>query len=239
MGTSSARKAPQKGAYWRKAKAAAAHFAAKGPESRFSVAEVAARYVLALAPLDWSDLVPADALPAVRRTAAALGDFYQTWKTQGWSAALDHLGLPIRRDQTWETLIPALLGALAGPGASLDEAVARAALLDHFAALGLLADLTATPSSAAPEPPLPAGDGVWHFLALALFQRCLADLGETLEFYAPTVAAGKQRQEALKAHFLAQLNLLIPLAGEVDWWEGQPETFLQSLLALLGSYHVR
>lgn len=239
MGTSSARKAPQQGAYWRKAKAAAAHYAAKGAASRFSVAEVVARYVLALAPLDWADLIPAGLLPEVRRTAAALGDFYETWETQGWFTALKHLGIPIQPDQTWETLIPALLEALAGPGASLDEAVARSSLLDHFAAMGLLADLAAPIVAAAAEPPLPAADGAWHFLALALFHRCCADLGETLEFYAPTVAAGQQRQEALQAHILSQLNLLIPLAGKVDGWENQTETWLQNLLALLGNYHVR
>jgi hypothetical protein len=237
MGTSSARKAPQKGAYWRKAKAAAAHYAAKGPESRIAVAEVVARYVAALAPRDWADRVPVDSLPEVRRTAAALGYFYQTWETQGWSAALEHLDIQTQPDQTWETLIPALLEALAGPGASLTEAVARVALLDHLAAMGLLATIPAPISAAAAGPPLPAIAGAWHFLALALFHQYIADLGETLEFYAPTVAAGRQRQEALKAHFLAQLNLLVPVASGVDWWESELETWLQSLLALLGSYH--
>ncbi|MGQ9921994.1 MAG: hypothetical protein ACUVRZ_11820 [Desulfobacca sp.] len=239
MGTSSARKAPQKGAYWRKAKAAAAHYAAKGPASRLSVAEVMARYALALASQDGVDPEAPGSLPEVRRTAAALKVFYETWETQGFFTALEHLGIQSLPEHTWENLIPALLEALAGPGARLDEAVARAALLDHFVAMGLMAELVAPVGAVAAAPPLPAVDGAWHFLALALFHRCYADLGETLEFYAPTVAAGQLRQEAMKAHVLAQLNLLIALAGEADGWESQTERWFQHLLALLGNYHVR
>lgn len=236
MGTSAARRAPQKGVFWRKAKAAAAHFAAEGTPSRFSVAEVVGRYVLALAPLDWSGMVPSGALPEVARLAAALGRFYETWETQGIQAALEYYGVPNQAGQSWATLLPALLETLAGPGASLAEAVARTALLDHFTAMGFLADLTAPVTAGLP--PLPASDGVWHFLALALYRHAIADLGETLEFYAPTLAAGRQRLEAIKAHILAQLNLLIPLSGEGESWESQTETWLQSFLMLLGNYHV-
>ncbi len=215
-----------------------AHYAAMGPASRLAVAEVVARYVIALAPLNQVGMVPSGSLPAVTQTAAALGTFYEMWETQGWFAALNHFGVQIQTDHTWETLIPALLGALAGPGAGLDEAVARTALLDHFAAMGLLADLAA-PIAAAAAPPLPAAEGAWHFLALALYHRCIADLGETLEFYAPTVAEGRQRQEALKAHFLGQFNLLVPMLGDADAWESHPEIWLMNFIALLGNYDVR
>gem|GEM_PF-6338086 len=234
MGTSSARRDTPKGAYWRKAKAAAAWFV--GPEPRFSVAEVVARYVLALAPLDSAYQVPPGALPEVVRTGAALGAFYEMWHDQGWEAALSQLDVPPQARQSWQTLIPTLLEALAGPGATLDQAVARTALLAHWEDMGLLTELSTDVTG---EPPLPAADGVWHFLALALFHRAIADLGETLEFWASAPAVGLERQEAIKDHIMAQLNLLITLARDSDSWEAQTEAWLQDFLILLGNYHVR
>ncbi len=184
-------------------------------------------------------MVPTASLPEVAQLAAALGRFYETWETQGFLAALECCGVPSQTGLTWATLLPTLLEAMAGPGATLAEAVARAALLDHFTAMGFLADLTVPVSESPGTPPLPASDGVWHFLALALYRSAIADLGETLEFWAPTLAAGAQRLEAIKAHLLAQLNLLIPLGGEGKSWESQTETWLQSFLILLGNYHGR
>ncbi len=237
MGTSTARRGPQKGVFWRKAKTAAARFAAEGSPSRYPAAAVVARHILALVPLDWAEMVPAGALPAISRTAAALGVFYETWETQGWAAAREYFDLPPQAGQSWETLIPALLGALAGRGADLDEAVARTALLDHFQAMGLFPDQEAPPAASA-GPPLPAVDAAWHVLALGLFHRLIADLGATLEFQAPDPVVGRQRQEALKDHILAQINLLTPMAAEVDDWQSQTDSWLQGLITLLGKYDV-
>lgn len=239
MGTSTARKAPPKGAYWRKAKTAAAHYAANGEAARLSVAEVVARYAVAVAPVGWDSQPDQNLLEATARTAAALNRFYETWEAQGWQRALAQLGIAAHAGHNWEALMPAVLDALAGPGAHLAEAVARTALLDHFAAMGLLDDVTGPVTSNVDAPPLPPGDGAWHFLALALFHRYIADMGETLEFHAPSVAAGRERQEAIRAHFLAQLNLLLSLTGEEDGWQSQPLTWVENFLGLLANYHGR
>jgi hypothetical protein len=206
MGTSSARKAPV-GRFWRPAKTSASRFASGSEASPRQVQEVVARYLTALKPDDPDAVGGAPVfLPDLVRTAASLGDFYRTWQQHGWRAALEKLGLPPADDQAGKAILPALLDKLAGPGAGLEEAVSRAALIDHL--LPVLA-VYGNPDQAAGAPPsAPPGiaASVGNFLGLALYRKWQSDLGEPLEFHAPSITQGIQRQQELKAHILAKLE---------------------------------
>lgn len=208
MGTSSARKAPV-GKFWRTAKTVASRFASGKEASPPQVQEVVARYLTALNSLDPDAEAGGEALlPDIIRTAASLGDFYHHWQQDGWEAALESLGLNPAPFQTGLEIIPTLLDKLAGPGARLDQAVARAALIHHLG-----------PVLSAPEPsarsekstgmdwPDPLA-GVQNFLALAIVTKLHSDLGETLEFHASTLNRGYELQEQLKSYILANLQTL-------------------------------
>jgi hypothetical protein len=81
--------------------------------------------------------------------------------------------------------------------------------------------------------------GVATFLALALHRRLLSDLGETLEFHAPTVTLGLARQEEIRSYVLTALRKLEP-ADPAPPQAGKPAiAFLTNLLTLLAAPHGR
>jgi hypothetical protein len=177
-------------------------------------------------------------LPDVARTAAALGNFYRRWEQAGWDAALESLGLNPATFQTRETILPTLLDKLAGPGARLDEAVARAALIDHLGPVLSLGEQSAQ-AEVSPGPDCPdALVGVRDYLGRALYLKLLSDLGEPLEFQAPSPIQGIQRQEELKSHILA--NLGTPAAAvTTDEASNLTERLLEEIITLLGGRHER
>lgn len=232
MGTSSARKAPG-GKFWRTAKITVARFAAGAEASPPKAKEVVARYLAALT-ADAADRKEAGGgvLPVIAETAASLGKFYRSWEQQGWETALAGLGLDaVAAGQT--ASMPALLDQLAGPGGSLEEAVARAALLDHLETV--LAVAAAGQPTATFTAPNDALSRVSHFLGLALYHNLLSDLGESLEFHAPTVSLGYQRQAELRACLSAALSALEPLeTADLSFSAHQLEAVLVRILTLPG-----
>lgn len=235
MGTSSARKAPV-GKFWRRAKTLASRYASGQDASTPRVEEVVAGYLTALEqPSGEREMTGGGAIiPALVQTATSLAHFYALLVEQGWTAALNHLGVDQATAQTPGTLIPALLDRLAGPGARLEEATLRSALIDHLTAcLATTADpYTKTVD---PEPrDLPMVNRVLNFLGLALFQRFLSDLGESLEFKAPSVTFGIKRQEEVKSYILAQSCVLAKVSYRSSCTlSSQPAEAIEELLTRL------
>jgi hypothetical protein len=237
VGTSSARKAPV-GAFWRTAKTLASRFASGHEASPLQVQEVVARYLTALKSPGPDDGGSKAFLPDLVRTAASLGNFYQSWKQHGWDSALGRLGLNPARHQAGETIIPALLDNLAGTGARLDKAVSRAALSDHFLPV-IEAGGNPNREELSPRPAPPdIMVLVRHFLGMALYRKWQSDLGEPLEFHAPTIPQGVKRQEEIKAYILAQLEspATAPTSAEA-FSPAQTATLLERLIANLDGRH--
>jgi hypothetical protein len=240
VGTSSARKAPV-GKFWRTAKTSASRFVSGQEASPPLVQEVVARYCTALeshTPEAGGETTAL--LPDVVRTAASLGNFYCDWEHFGWEAALDRLGLARAAYQATDEIIPVLLDKLAGPGSRLDQAVARAALIDH---LGSVLLDTENSTRAAVTSGLECPDsmaGVRNFLGLALFRKLLSDLGEPLEFHAPTIHHGFQRQEEIKSYIQKNLQALVTTATPDDSFSpGQAAAQLELILTRLAGSHDR
>lgn len=170
MGTSSARRGPT-GRLWRLAKATASRYLSPESAGAVEAREVVTRYVAALG--EGGGPGTAGALAAFRLTRKAaqnLGAFRSQSDSQGWPAALSAWGLTDWGGEERETLAPTLGAALAVPGAGLEQAVIRAALVQVW--------LEAPPSAAPfPAPPLQ----VRRFLSTALHLRLALDLGESLE----------------------------------------------------------
>lgn len=239
MGTSSGRQAPV-GKLWRPAKTAAVRYASGQGAAPEAVRELVAHYCTAQVSLLQTDGATKSVLPALVPTAVALGTFYKIWEAEGCQTALVQAGVPRDSEQTWETLIPALLAALAGDGATLTEAIARAALLEHLEGVWLLGNALSSPPELLAEPPPAAGEGVRHFLGLALYRGLLADLGEILEFHAADVSQGVARQTDLKAYILsALLDWPTTIPASDTWSAAQAAALLQEMLTYLAGCHGR
>lgn len=239
MGTSSARRAPVSRP-WRLAKTLTSRFAS-GKEATPPLArEVVARYLTALEGRSTGTVAASGPLlPEVARTAMNLGNFYQAWHQEGMETAAAYVGVPVG-PRASDEFIPLLLDRLAGPGSTLGEAAARAALLDHFETIWDGGAPSNPKMSAAGSPDRGGQAGVAHFLGLALYRKLTSDLGESLEYHAPSVQAGCRRQEELKAHILAAaegLQLDGPSTGAVS--EDQAAAWLARLILHLGGDHDR
>jgi hypothetical protein len=237
MGTSSARKAPA-GKFWRAAKTAASRFASGKETSPPLAQEVVARYLNAL---ESHNPEPSSGMRSllgdIVRAAATLGNFYHLWKQEGWEAALESLGLNPVTLQSREAVMPALLDRLAGPGAGLNEAAARAALIDHLDPV-LSAGEHPAQTKGPSDPYCPPGiSGLLEFLGLALYRKLLSDLGDPLEFQAPSITQGLQRQEEIKSHILANLATAVIPDGTLSL--EQTATLLDRITTHLGGRHER
>ena len=239
MGTSSARKAPV-GKFWRPAKISIARFASGKEASPPTVQEVVARYLAALTS-DAADRQEAggDFLPVIAEAAASLGNFYRGWEQEGWEAALAGLGLDaVAAGKT--DIMPALLDKLAGPGNTLAEAVARAALIDHLEPVLPFIEKSPPWQKSSDSSPMRSLLNVSHFLGLALYRKLLSDLGESLEFHAPALHLGTQRQEEMRSHILARLQALEPTESPgASFSDDHLAAVLDQILTLLGSRHGR
>lgn len=241
MGTSAARKAPV-GTFWRTAKTYASRFASGKEASPPQVNEVVARYVTALQKSHGQGGSGGIGciMPEVAHTAACLGNFYNDWKRHGWKTALDRLGLNQAASQGRQELIPDLLDRLAGPGASLGQAVARAALID-------LLGTGFWGSANFPQNEVPIGvecpdgmAGVRTFLGLALARKFLSDLGEPLEFQAATINLGVARQEEVKSYIMAQVHdLATTVTVEDSFSPDEAAAWLREITTQLGGGHER
>ena len=81
---------------------------------------------------------------------------------------------------------------------------------------------------------------VSHFLGLALYRKLLSDLGESLEFHAPALHLGTQRQEEMRSHILARIQALEPTeTAGASFSVDHMAAVLDQILTLLGSRHGR
>jgi hypothetical protein len=166
MGTSSARRAPTS-RLWRRAKAAAGRYLAPEGGAGLEAREVVARYLAALgeggAP---GNQGLAAQFRLTRKAAQNLGAFLSEAASRGWDPAWGAATgageiMPFR-----EPAPPVLAGALLEADGGLEAAVVRSSLA------AVLQGLEENPSPAR---------AVAGFLAEALYQRLVLDLGESLE----------------------------------------------------------
>jgi len=245
MGTSMGRKAPT-GKFWRLAKATISRFSSPQNRGRVSVAEVAACYAQALEESPSEAGPGREPFPHIRQVAQDLGRFFQTLARQGLAEALIELGLEQQIGRPPLTWLPALVDTLAGPGAVLEAAVARSALIDV-----LSGELVASSESYAswrdrwPGASAPATitAHLRSFLAEAVFQKLAADLGEAVEAQAGDTPNGAQRLEELR-NFIKEQIFLTPAATEpfdLSWTASQRQAWidgqLQQLLGRLAADH--
>lgn len=223
MGTSSSRRAPG-GRPWRRVKAFAGRYAS-GAAAAPQVAEVVAHYCQALG--QESPETIKGRWSATLATASSLAAFYQTWIHQGWSAALAGLGVEAATGDSKNWIWLTIVDRLAGSGASLAQATARAALLDHF--LGWRrgpgsAELAVRPPKLAELP-----GRLVDYLGRALAAGLAADLGEILEYRAPTASRGHHCYLELREEIASRLAAMPPLpdAAEIS------EIYVDSALATM------
>ncbi|MDD3579655.1 MAG: hypothetical protein PHW74_01395 [Desulfobacca sp.] len=246
MGTSAGRKAPT-GKFWRQAKASMARFSSPHNTGQVAVAEVAARYAMALA-----DSIPETQAATghfyhIQQVAHNLAAFYQQLARQGLAQTLKDLGLENHIGRPPQTWLPALIDRLAGPGALLEAAVARSALIDVLAdeLAGSTEDYYGWadrgPGNGAPAA---IADQLKNFLATAVFQKLAADLGEAVEAQVEDTRTGMQRLQELRNFIKAQI-FLDPAGTEpfdlawtapqtMAWLDGQLQQLLRGLTATYG-----
>ena len=176
MGTSTARRAPTTRA-WRLTKVAATRYLSPESAAPAEAREVITRYVAALE--EGSGQEAGGALAAfrlTRRIAQKLGEFCQQTKTSAGQSGLLPWGLADPASQTPMAAAHGQAAAwLEGTG-GLEEAALRPVLV------GLLSEIFQTFTQSPEGLPAPDPSGmVKKFLAAALYQRLVFDLGEPLE----------------------------------------------------------
>lgn len=172
MGTSAARRAPTTKA-WRLAKSAATRYLSPAAPAPVEVRELVGRYVTALEEAPGPEGGALAAFRPARKLAQNLGEFCRKAQEQGWPNALQAWGLA---EIPSEAAAHALAARWLGKGGSLEEAALRPALVRLLAEM--LPDGT---GSLQPKPAPEAAAVVSRFLAAALAQRLVFDLGEPLE----------------------------------------------------------
>jgi len=194
MGTSTARRSPAT-AVWRFAKGAATRYLAPEGSGPAAAREVVRRYVAALEETQVSqgqDLLAGFRL--TRKAAQYLGEFGDTAAASGLTAALKTWGLAEAALFSPDAAILGLTAAWVGEEGGLEAAVARSAL-----ASGLDRIIAGNPAGAAD---FDGASLVRSFLARALFQRLVLDLGESLEAAAPDWATYRQALTGLEQALL-------------------------------------
>jgi hypothetical protein len=183
MGTSSARWAPT-GKLWRSARGAARRYLA--PEAGGVVArELVARYVAALGASSGEEAQGAlAAFRLTRKAAQNFGAWAGAALARGRAAALADLGLPDLEGQPPEVMAQALVPVLAGQCFDLESEVARTSLASLL--LQILSRTSPEPADSSsqefsPSSDSPAASWVRAFLAAALYQRLVLDLGAAME----------------------------------------------------------
>jgi hypothetical protein len=142
--------------------------------------EVAARYIAALKETGGQgDSGVLAAFRLTRKVGQELGDFLTHAAAQGWDAALKSRGLGDLTGQPREVLAQGLSAALGGSQGGLEAAVIRVSLTEVLRQYLPDPEGVRTQSSPYPGPDPPRM--VQKFLAIALYQRLVLDLGEPLE----------------------------------------------------------
>lgn len=177
MGTSTARRGPSTAA-WRWAKGSATRYLSPEGATAVEAREVVRRYVAALqetGAATGQDLLAEFRL--TRKAAQHLGEFGDLAAESGVTDALEAWGLGELTQASPEAAISGLTSAWVEENGGLEAQVARTALATCLRKV--------FSSGAGIKPRLKSADLVGSFLAEALCQRLVLDLGESLEAAAP------------------------------------------------------
>ncbi len=209
MGTSGPYSAPTSGG-WPTAKGTATRFAKQGGTGNVTPGQVVSAYLTALG----GAAAAARRAVAGRAAAQRLGEFLGTVADRGLDAALEQIGLAnlVGRDAT--EVLEALVNRLAGPGGTLEEADARAAMLR-----ALQEEL---------EGPT-AFDGldqegvvriVEGFLVEYIYERMLQEIGDRLENGAMTAEDAVKSEHDIRVYIVATVQLELAREEPLTVWDG-------------------
>ena len=134
---------------------------------------------------------------AGRAATRQLGGFLSTWASRGLAEALRTSGLALVVGQTTQTVVAAIVDAIAPAGATLEAAIARMAVLDSVAALYERLDAGALPDRLDREQVTRAlRDAVVAYV----YERWLQDLGRSLATGARTPAQAERLEREIKEY---------------------------------------
>lgn len=186
MGTSSARRAPTT-RLWRRAKGAATRYLAPGEGRAVEAREVVARYLAALGEEpDPGNSGLLGEFRLTRKVGQNLGALAAEVASRGWDAALAERGLSGEAGSTRPKAAAVLAGALMEADGGLEGAATRSSLSV------VLQDLKVAEQIDPPQI-------VSRFLAEALYQRLVLDLGESLEAASQGYGHWRQGLDGLKS----------------------------------------
>ena len=212
MGTSTARRGPGTAA-WRWAKGGATRYLSPEGAAAVEAREVVRRYVAALQETgvaQGQDLLGEFRL--TRKAAQSLGEFSHRAAKSGWAAALKAGGLADLAPASPEAAILGLTSAWVKEQGSLEAQVVRAALGKCLRKV--FAGGTALKSR------LEVSDVVRSFLAEALCQRLILDLGESLEAAAPGWPAYHQGLARLEDELQRAAAVGPEYSPKSEQWQG-------------------
>jgi hypothetical protein len=209
MGTSSSYNAPTSGG-WPNAKRTATLFAKQGGTGNVTPGQVVSAYLTALG----GSAAAARRAETGRAAAQRLGGFLATVANQGLDAALEQIGLAevVGRDTT--EVLEALVNRLAGPGGTLEEADARAAMMR------VLQEELEDPAAFDGLDQDGVGRIVESFLVEYIYERMLQEIGDRLENGAMTAEGAKKAEDDIRVYVVATVQLELARQEPLAVWDG-------------------
>jgi hypothetical protein len=226
MGTSSRRNAPRGGG-WTRAKTAASQFASGAALA----SDVTSAYVGAFGGSSKASRGngggggsgrPHGAFVGAKKTARSLGSFLGGLASKGLEQTLRDFGLDKLIGRPAPEVVSGIVDALAGPGASLDEAVARNALVE---VMGELYD-EGNPAYENLVDNWEAGidrdrcvDLLELFLVEAIYQKMLSDLADRVETHSDSAAITRKKELELHDYIkeMVRFDLRQKDPLQIDW----------------------
>lgn len=242
MGTSSSRNAPTGGG-WTSAKRTASRFASGAALA----SDVASAYIGALGGSSSASRGAGGAggggaggtFSSTRKVARRLGSFFGSVASRGLDQTLRDFDLGDLVGKPAHEVISGIVDALAGPGATLDEAVARVALVEVMGELYNEVDATYESLVDSWEHAVGRDRCVELFelfLVESIYQKMISDLADRIEGHANSVAMTRARELELRDYIKKMVRFDLgqndPL--QIDW-QGQEgdELIIRNLEAAL------
>lgn len=152
----------------------------------------------------------ASSTPAGQTVMRNLGSFLSQVTTQGWAQALENEGLTHLLGQSAESVLAGLVDALAGPGSTREEAIARAAMAEVLS--DLFERVLDTPEGLEALEDLD-GEGIASILELFtaefIYQKLLEEIGERIESGAATPEIAERLEEQVHDFICEMVKLEI------------------------------
>ncbi|WP_157907020.1 Qat anti-phage system associated protein QatB [Sorangium cellulosum] len=233
MGTSSSYKAPTSGG-WPAAKRVATRYAQQQPSSGTATSvepkDVFAAYIEAHGGARGA----ASSAGAAKSSAARLGGILDSISSDGLSNALRNAGLTDLVGKSPSEILAAIVDLAVGPGSSIDEAVARAAMIevleDEFGDTESFTDLENAFSGLL----MPANvmSVIYKFLVEYIYRRIVAELGERITNGAISAAVARQKEEDLRQYIEQSVKFELHQAqpDELAWNRPAASQMVERLL---------